>query len=333
MSFLYCFDCDSIYDSESLTPTDIEGVKYYFCPNKYCDSDRMLVELDEQMIPIIKMLNKKGYETQYCCSGHEWHDFGAYISFETGFDYKGCFKYNPESLEYHKESILEMIKGLTSIPLPPNWYFEFNYNISKTDLEYYIKHSEFKDLPFMQLSNYENMEDGEERRVAEAWDWFKKSKYFSSDKDNIVLKGTADISTNDDQIYYHGFNFSNLTFLTFLFGPNAWNNGIILRYNIDEATDELLFELMDEIPASTIKPDMVEDIFRDIKLGRTVKHKDLYSAYRYQARLEGLMSMMLYATTLPYMDGYCDKDCENCKNNNSDNQLDEKEGYLDADEI
>ena len=36
---------------------------------EYCNSEH-LIECDELMIPIIMKLNKKGYVTKYCCSGH-----------------------------------------------------------------------------------------------------------------------------------------------------------------------------------------------------------------------------------------------------------------------
>lgn len=39
----------------------------------HIDDDRInapLVEIDELIAPIISILNKKGYKTEYCCSGH-----------------------------------------------------------------------------------------------------------------------------------------------------------------------------------------------------------------------------------------------------------------------
>lgn len=37
---------------------------------KKCGS--LLFEIDEIMIPIIKILNEKGYKTEYCCSSHTY---------------------------------------------------------------------------------------------------------------------------------------------------------------------------------------------------------------------------------------------------------------------
>jgi len=38
------------------------------CINKNCDG--ILFEVDELFAPIMLILNKKGYKTKYCCSGH-----------------------------------------------------------------------------------------------------------------------------------------------------------------------------------------------------------------------------------------------------------------------
>ena len=40
------------------------------------------VKLDELMVPIIFLLNQKGYETSYCCSGHIDNPYGGYIAFK-----------------------------------------------------------------------------------------------------------------------------------------------------------------------------------------------------------------------------------------------------------
>ena len=55
-----------------------------------------LVEIDENLLESIILLNKKGYTTDYCCSGHIFDACSAYISFfsqiilpslPNGFDY------------------------------------------------------------------------------------------------------------------------------------------------------------------------------------------------------------------------------------------------------
>jgi hypothetical protein len=55
-----------------------------YCPKKSCDGD--VVEIDDDLVPIIVGLNEKGYITEYCCSGHAYVGSGdayprTYIKF------------------------------------------------------------------------------------------------------------------------------------------------------------------------------------------------------------------------------------------------------------
>jgi len=53
-----------------------------YCPKKSCDGE--VVEIDDDLVPIIVQLNEKGYITEYCCSGHagsEFVDPSTYIMF------------------------------------------------------------------------------------------------------------------------------------------------------------------------------------------------------------------------------------------------------------
>jgi hypothetical protein len=71
-----CTDCFEVYDFDV-------GLQLYskYCP-RYCCSGEV-AEIDELMIPIIKTLNTKGYETLYCCSGHTYDQApNTYIKFE-----------------------------------------------------------------------------------------------------------------------------------------------------------------------------------------------------------------------------------------------------------
>jgi len=64
----------------------------------------LLVQIDEMMLPTISLLNKKGYRTRFCCSGHVYDNpymfFETYICFEShvklpslpdGFHYTGDY--------------------------------------------------------------------------------------------------------------------------------------------------------------------------------------------------------------------------------------------------
>jgi hypothetical protein len=60
---------------------------YYHDPRfdpKECPScENGLIEIDDMMVPTIFELNRKGYETQYCCSGHVAQDYvQTYILFD-----------------------------------------------------------------------------------------------------------------------------------------------------------------------------------------------------------------------------------------------------------
>ena len=52
-----CMGCYEVYDRE-----------LGYCPKVNCHRD--VVEIDELMLLAIKILNQKGYITEYCCAGH-----------------------------------------------------------------------------------------------------------------------------------------------------------------------------------------------------------------------------------------------------------------------
>lgn len=74
----WCKDCDGVFKlSDEYLKNNGE------CPKVGCWGE--LVEVDELMLPIIRILNRKGYETQYCCSGHVNDSSNmAYICFQAG---------------------------------------------------------------------------------------------------------------------------------------------------------------------------------------------------------------------------------------------------------
>lgn len=46
-----------------------------------CHGDRYKIEIDDDIIETIICLNKKGYSTVYCCSGHDRMPTDIYITF------------------------------------------------------------------------------------------------------------------------------------------------------------------------------------------------------------------------------------------------------------
>ncbi|MBQ4523365.1 MAG: hypothetical protein IJA10_10530 [Lachnospiraceae bacterium] len=78
-----CLECGEIYNSEQLNLNPF--LEDILCPKSSCSG--YLIEVDELLIPTIKLLNDKGYITNYCCSGHySNHSPRCYILFAEGID-------------------------------------------------------------------------------------------------------------------------------------------------------------------------------------------------------------------------------------------------------
>lgn len=63
--FKLCNECFEVYDSYYIKDNE-NG--FNRCPKYNCYGE--VFDIDELMIPTIIELNKKGYITEYCCSGH-----------------------------------------------------------------------------------------------------------------------------------------------------------------------------------------------------------------------------------------------------------------------
>ena len=63
-----CLDCFEVYN----TP-------FEHCPKASCDGQ--VVEIDELILPAIIEFNKKGYITEFCCSGHMNNPY-PYVRFD-----------------------------------------------------------------------------------------------------------------------------------------------------------------------------------------------------------------------------------------------------------
>lgn len=71
-----CLACWQVYDNsieKTVTNVKTEGgtEPTIFCPKINCNAGEV-VEIDELYLPVIRLLNEKGYMTKYCCSGHAY---------------------------------------------------------------------------------------------------------------------------------------------------------------------------------------------------------------------------------------------------------------------
>ncbi len=76
-----CLSCFEEYDGDLLKLEYSDGYRHR-CPNKKC-GDINLVEIDDLILPVIKLLNIKGYYTEYTCSAHSYeNNTNTYIAFD-----------------------------------------------------------------------------------------------------------------------------------------------------------------------------------------------------------------------------------------------------------
>ena len=100
-----CMSCLREYYKDGLNLTQpIEGYNYR-CPSVDC-GDIQVVEIDDMILPLIKILNEKGYMTTYTCSGHSYEkDTNTYIAFDIETVPKSIPKgFIMEDEEYYKQN-------------------------------------------------------------------------------------------------------------------------------------------------------------------------------------------------------------------------------------
>jgi hypothetical protein len=81
-----CLNCGTVLESFVMKKVEHEiGSENLSCPITTCSG--YVIEVDELFLPIITLLNNKGYTTQYCCSGHYYHNTpNSYIMFSEDTD-------------------------------------------------------------------------------------------------------------------------------------------------------------------------------------------------------------------------------------------------------
>lgn len=82
------------------------------CFERYCDCNAGSIDIDYYMYPAIYELNRKGYRTQYCCSGHADEDFihtyilfSAAVEAEIDSEYFGFDSYRYRGLHVKRNKI------------------------------------------------------------------------------------------------------------------------------------------------------------------------------------------------------------------------------------
>lgn len=70
-----------VNDYDELSTT-IQTVEIDEVTQKISYDNMKLVEIDELLIPTIFLLNRKGYITEFCCSGHIDEPYGGYVAFK-----------------------------------------------------------------------------------------------------------------------------------------------------------------------------------------------------------------------------------------------------------
>ena len=124
-SYLFCPVCFNVYFANQITPTWEYGKQFLYCPSAMCSGHRELVTIDELMIKPIVKLNKKGYRTLYCCSGHEMRekeDREGYIMFDDGYKFPSlpegwredgsCIRSTPDDLGLSVSNLNKWVDGL-----------------------------------------------------------------------------------------------------------------------------------------------------------------------------------------------------------------------------
>lgn len=127
-SYLFCPVCFNVYVANQIAPMWENGKPYMYCPSAMCSAHRELVAIDELMITPIVKLNKKGYRTLYCCSGHkmrEKEDREGYIMFDHKYKFPSlpegwredgtCIRSTPDNLALSMKNLIEWVDGLEDL--------------------------------------------------------------------------------------------------------------------------------------------------------------------------------------------------------------------------
>lgn len=200
----FCSTCNKIW----VLPRTTDIYPEALCPDLDCLGVE-IYPIDEQMAPVIKILNQKGYKTLNCCSCHnyevmkcceEYYDGSKLLKVEkkpqlNGYiSFKECYWF-----DMNDKSIL-----------PPGWYFEFSiFDFDNDDLEgcrykeKYIDRKGQYDMCLRMKKDYQRKDDV---------DNFIEAQYYINLRMNHLirwtqkLKSASRIMTNDEIQFFNKNN-------------------------------------------------------------------------------------------------------------------------------
>ena len=132
-SYLFCPVCFNVYFANQIAPMWENGRSFMYCPSALCNAHRELATIDELMIKPIVSLNKKGYRTRYCCSGHEMRDKHrgkGYVLFDENYKFSSlpeeweedafalrgtCIRSTTNDLALSMKNLNEWVDGLEDL--------------------------------------------------------------------------------------------------------------------------------------------------------------------------------------------------------------------------
>ena len=182
--FLWCPECDSIYDTTLSALNEKDIIKGFDrCPKPGCSGD--LVHIDELMLPIIRTLNKKGYSTEFCCSGH--------VNEESSYPYVAF-----EALTQRDKE--QLIKIFLKYPLPKPWFIELNNMFEYSHSSSNSNPNDIK-LPYDYMSCYSETDESYSQFTEEVNNLILEASKKDRD-DKIIIRAKLELWNDWEDRWY-----------------------------------------------------------------------------------------------------------------------------------
>ena len=116
-----CLNCGCVGEYNCING-DISNIKHRYKPCPNCNDKENVIGVDEELAWYIYQLNKAGFKTNFCCSGHSWEYYSRfYISFKEDYkELKEYFDKNKSNIKVlnlttHLYGNFEGINGIVSV--------------------------------------------------------------------------------------------------------------------------------------------------------------------------------------------------------------------------